>query len=80
MQSQDVAQLLNHSELRSLQAISRCGDISPYVNYDDVLHRLIELRLIEEVSEMWMPLEMKHDCYKLTPLGHDVISECEKMG
>ena len=77
MQSQEVAQLLRHSELNVLQAVSRCGDISPYASDEAILHRLIELRLIEKVSQMWMPLEMKHDCYQLTPLGHQVISKCE---
>lgn len=77
MQSQEVMQPLTHSELNCLKAISQSGDISPYVNYGPVLHRLIELRLIENVSQMWLPLEMKHDCYQLTLLGHQAISKCE---
>jgi len=77
MQSQEVMQPLTHSELNCLKAISQSGDISPYVNYGPVLHRLIELRLIENVSQMWLPLEMKHDCYQLTLLGHQAIAKCE---
>ena len=77
MQSKEFMQSLSDSELKCLRAISQCGDISPYVNNEPVLHRLIELRLIEQISQIWMPLEMKHDCYQLTPLGHQVISKCE---
>jgi len=75
MQYHEFKQHLSHSELHCLQAISQCGDISPYVNFDPALDRLIELRLIEKVSQILLPLEMSHDSYKLTHLGHQVVSK-----
>jgi hypothetical protein len=75
MQNPEHMQHISHSELHCLQAISECGEISPYVNYDPVLGRLIELRLIEKVSQIWLPLEMMHDSYQLTHLGHQVLSK-----
>ena len=75
MQYHEFTQHLSHSELHCLQAISQCGDISPYVNFDPVLDRLIELRLIEKVSQILLPLEMSHNSYQLTHLGHQVLSK-----
>ncbi len=40
--------------------------------YSCYLGRLIELRLIEKVSQILLPLEMSHDSYQLTHLGHQV--------
>lgn len=75
MQNHEFTQQLSHSELHCLQAVSERGDISPYVNYDPVLDRLIELRLIEKVSKILLPLEMTHDYYQLTQLGQQVLSK-----
>ena len=75
MQNHEFTQHLSHSELHCLQAISQRGDISPYVNHDPVLGRLIELRLIEKVAQILLPLEMTHDSYQLAHPGHQVLSK-----
>jgi hypothetical protein len=77
MQSQDVIQPLTQSELNCLKAISQSGDISAFVDYGPVLHDLIELGLIEQTSQIWMPLEMKHDCFQLTSLGYEALAKVE---
>ena len=77
VQGQEHMQPLSHSELNCLRAISQCGDITPQAYFEPDLLRLIELGLVEKVSLMWLPLEMKRDHYQLTPLGHQVISNCD---
>ena len=59
VQSQDHMQPLSRSELNCLRAISQCGDITPQAYFEPDLLRLIELGLVEKVSLMWLPLEMK---------------------
>jgi hypothetical protein len=80
VQRQQHLQPLSHSELNCLRGISQCGDISPQTYIDPELLRLIELRLIEKVSLVWLPLEMQRDHYELTPLGHQMISNCDQDG
>ena len=77
MQGQKRMPPLSHLELNCLQDICQCGDISSYDDFKPVLLRLIELQLVAKVSLIWLPLEMKRDCYQLTPLGHQVMSRCE---
>ncbi len=64
-------QELSHFELDRLEEVSR-GSIG--VNTaDHVLQRLLSLGLIEQVQQLWLPLEMKRTTYRITPAGRDVL-------
>ncbi len=80
METQEVRRPLSGSELSCLKVVSQHGDISPFLHHESDLLRLIELGLVEKVSQVWMPLEMKHERYLLTSLGHQLISKYEQLG
>ncbi len=64
-------QELSQFELDGLEEVSR-GSIG--VNTaDHVLQRLLSLGLIEQVQQLWLPLEMKRTTYRITPAGRDVL-------
>lgn len=80
MEIRGLQRLLSPSELACLKSVSLHGDSLPFSNYGSDLLRLIELGFIEKVVQVWIPLEMKHDRYKLTQAGHQAISRFEHSG
>ena len=80
MQNQQDLQPLSPSEMNCLKEISEHGDNFSYSGPEQVVLRLLEMRLIEKAPPIWLPLEMKHDCYRTTPLGQQLIAAWEQEG
>ena len=70
-------QTLSQHELDCLRRIAQFDSNPSSSCPDHILHRLLLLGLIELAPLLWLPLEMKRDYYRLTPLGHQIIAKWE---
>lgn len=65
---------LSHTELDCLRKIDRQGSpTSPCPEH--LLDGLYALGLVERESLLWLPLQMKQSCYRLTPRGRRILAD-----
>lgn len=66
---------LSHTELDCLRKIDRQGYSPTGLCSEHLLDGLYALGLVDRELVLWLPLEMKQSCYRLTPQGCRALAD-----